>query len=32
MADLLLRKRGSLVLLDASVIATLDEKKTVGEK
>jgi hypothetical protein len=32
MADLLLRERGSLVLLDASVTATLDEKKTVGEK
>ncbi len=31
-ADLLLCKRGSLVLLDASVTATLDKKNTVREK
>lgn len=32
MADLLIRERGSSVLLDASVTATADEKNTVGEK
>jgi DDE superfamily endonuclease/Tc5 transposase DNA-binding domain/helix-turn-helix, Psq domain len=32
MADLLLRERGSLVLLDASVTAVADEHNTVGEK
>ena len=31
MADLLLRERGSLVLLDASVTAVADEMNTVGE-
>ena len=30
-ADLLLRKRGSLVLLDASVTAVADEINTIGE-
>ncbi len=32
MADLLLCERGSLVLLDALVTATVDKKNTVGEK
>ena len=32
MADLLLRERGSLVLLDASVTAVVDEMNSVGEK
>ena len=31
-ADLLLRERGSLVLLDASVTVVVDEINTVGEK
>jgi hypothetical protein len=32
MADLLLRERGSVVLLDASVTAAVDETTTIGEK